>query len=118
MTGRAIHGPLHDPIGIDELIERLRVLGLQWADLDAAASLLDDTRKTVLAEVMRALPGKSMAEREMHGLAHPDYVQHLSAASEARRKANRARVSYQSEQARIELIRTAESTRRAQMTMR
>ncbi|MFO0271515.1 MAG: hypothetical protein ACK53W_13390 [Gemmatimonadota bacterium] len=118
MTARVLHGPTDDPIGIDELIERLRLLGHQWADADAAANLLEDTRKTVLAELMRQVPGKSHYEREMHALSHPTYGEHLRATSEARRKANRARVSYQTEQARIELIRTAESTRRAQMAIR
>ena len=37
----------------DRLHARIVVLGETWAELDGAASLLEETRKTLLAKLMR-----------------------------------------------------------------
>lgn len=101
--------------------------GETWADLDAAASALEETRKTVLAK--RALEfiedslsgGKaramSAAQAELKALADPTYEEHLNLMVEARKNANRARVRYDLGRMRLELLRTAQATLRNEMRM-
>lgn len=99
-----------------EITERLRLAGENWADREAAASLLEETRKTVLAELMNQLEG-SVASRESVALADPSYRLHLVNMVTARKEANRAKVNFDSAKAWIELTRTAESSRRAEMKL-
>jgi hypothetical protein len=102
---------------VDQVHNRLVSAGEEWADQDAAASLLEETRKTVLAELMNGLTG-SIASRESEALANPVYKLHVTNMVTARKAANRAKVKYDSARAWCELVRTQEATRRAEITMR
>jgi len=101
----------------NEIHEKLVTAGEQWADMDAAASLLEETRKTVLAELMNRAEG-SMAARESIALADAAYRLHVANMVAARKEANRAKVKYDSAKAWCELVRTQEATKRAEMAMR
>jgi hypothetical protein len=101
----------------DEIHDRLVKAGEDWADLDAAASLLEETKKSVLAELMNKAEG-SMASREAEALADPSYKLHVTRMVSARKESNRAKVKYDSAKAWCELVRTQEATRRAEMGMR
>jgi hypothetical protein len=92
--------------------------GDDWADKDAAANLLEETKKSVLARIKNETESKSDAARETVALAHPDYRAHVDSMVEARRVANRAKVRYDSARVLAEMRRSEESTRRAEMTMR
>ena len=91
--------------------------GEDWTDKEAAADLLEETRKTVLAELMQGLQGTA-AERERNALADPAYRLHVTNMTAARREANRARVKYDSAKVLAELRRTQESTRRIEAYQR
>lgn len=99
------------------LHQRLVDLGEDWADKDAAASLLEETRKSILAELARQAEGKSVAERETNALATEAYQEHLAEMVEARRVANRAKVNYDAARAWIDITRTVEATKRQEMRM-
>lgn len=103
----------------DVLRQRLVDLGEDWADKDAAASLLEETRKTLLAQLAAGVRAsvKSQAEAENYALAHYDYNGHVEAMVEARRVANRAKVNYDAAKVWVEMARTAEATRRTEMRM-
>jgi hypothetical protein len=101
---------------VDQVHNRLVTAGEEWADQDAAASLLEETRKTVLAELMNGLQG-SIASRESEALANPVYKLHVTNMVGARKAANRAKVKYDSAKAWCELVRTQEATRRAEMKL-
>lgn len=101
----------------EEIHDRLVAAGEDWADLDAAASLLEETKKSVLAELMNKAEG-SVAARESEALANPVYKHHVTTMVAARKDANRAKVKYDSAKAWCELVRTQEATRRAEMGMR
>lgn len=101
----------------NEIHAKLIQAGEEWADLDAAASLLEETKKSVLAELMNKLTG-SIAARESEALADPVYKAHVTSMVNERKKANRAKVRYDSAKAWCELVRTQESSRRAEMMMR
>lgn len=104
---------LNSDLAYDELIRR----GEDWADKDAAATILEETKKSVLARLMNTGNG-SVAAREMLALADRDYLDHLDIMVEARRMATRARVRYDAAKTLAEMRRSEESTRRAEMTLR
>jgi hypothetical protein len=102
----------------DRAYEALISSGEDWADKDAAANLLEETRKSVLAKLKNESEAKSDAARESEALTKQEYHVHVEAMIEARRQANRARVKYDSAKVLAEMRRSEESTRRAEMTLR
>ena len=102
----------------DRIYKQLADAGEDWADKQAAAELLEETKKSVLAELMNAEVGLSVSARESNALANPAYRLHLTNMVAARREANRARVRYDSMKVLAEMRRTQESTRRAEINLR
>lgn len=97
----------------DKIYHALIESGDDWADKDAAANLLEETKKSVLAGIAQDHPG-SVAAAEQKALASQTYQEHVEAMVEARRQANKAKVRYMALQTLAELRRTQESTRRAE----
>lgn len=91
--------------------------GNDWADKDAAASLLEETKKTVLAKLKIEADAPSDAARETLALCHPDYETHVTSMVEARKQANKAKVRYDSAKTLAELRRSEEATRRAEASI-
>lgn len=107
---------LRDPVA---LARRLIETGEAWADAEHAASLLEETKSTLLAKLTKEHMGEgSMAKAEAMAKADPRYEQHVRAMVDAQREATKCRVRYDSGRAFIDLARSAESTRRAEMGMR
>jgi hypothetical protein len=102
------------------IAERLASAGEEWADKEAAASLLEDTRKRVRAQVAVAhiAEGASAAKAELLAEASDQYHEHLQAMVEARKAANIARVNYDAGKTWTDLVRTQEATKRAEMNLR
>jgi hypothetical protein len=99
----------------NEIAERMRLAGEDWSDLDCAANLLEESRKSVLAELVNQSSGGSIAAKESEALANPAYRLHITNMVNARREANRARVKYDTSKAWVELVRTFEATKRQEM---
>lgn len=110
-----------DPLRIDptEIVERLRLRGEDWADKNAAAELLEETKSTLLATIatQSMRDGASAAKAELEAKATEAYADHLEKMVEARRHANRARVAYDSGRVFAELLRTKAATERSQMEL-
>ena len=102
---------------VDRLYADLLETGETWADAQAAADLLTETRKPLLAELATQAMEKSEAARERLALAAPTYYQHVVKMVDAQHAANRAKVRYVAVQTLAEMLRTKESTRRAEMNM-
>ena len=102
----------------DAIYQSLVKAGEEWADLDAAASLLEETKKSVLAKLMAEADASSMAGKEMYALADSKYEAFITGMVSARKLATKARVRYDSAKTLSELRRSEESTRRAEMTFR
>ena len=102
----------------EKIYAQLVAAGDSWADADAAASLLEETRKSVLAKLMNEADAKSAAAKEMLALADPAYLEFIAGMVNARKIATKARVRYDSAKTLSELRRSEESTRRAEMTFR
>lgn len=103
-----------DPLKLQHEIIRA---GEEWADKEAAASLLEETRKSVLAKCMNDSASTSIAGKEMLALADPEYRQFVEGMVSARKAANKARVRYDSAKIYAELRRSEESTRREEMRL-
>lgn len=102
----------------EAIYQKLISAGEDWTDKEAAAELLEETKKTVLAELTQGELAGSMADRERRALADPVFKLHLTNMVAARKEANRARVRYDSCKVLAELRRTEQSTRRAEMNLR
>jgi hypothetical protein len=108
----------------NELVYEVEQLGIAWADADEAANLLEETKKTLLAqytvEAQRGTPATgaktlSMANAEALALADPRYAAHLDSMVKARTQSNRCRVRYDSGRVKIELLRSLIAARREEM---
>ena len=102
----------------DELFERLRLAGVDWADKEAAASLLEETKKTLLASIMRDSLSEGVGKAETIALSSSKYQEHLVLMVEARREATKARVIYDSGRVFADQCRTWAATERAEMGIR
>lgn len=105
-------------INPDEIRERLRLVGEEWADKDAAANALEETKKSIFSELLLGSTGSTVAEREAQASSNPVFRKHLADMVDARKEANRARVRYETGKIWAELVRTRESTRRAEAVLR
>ena len=106
-------------------------LGEDWASQDAAASSLEETKKSMLAKLtleymeggMRAgaLGEKAKAmpvsHAELKALADPRYEGHIDQMVAARREATVTRVRYDMGKMRLELMRTLQATMRSEMRL-
>jgi len=86
--------------------------GNDWADRDAAASLLEELKRTTVAQLKLKSSGTSESARETDALASEVYYEHIKLMVDARKEANKARVAYQSIQTWIELERTKQVNER------
>lgn len=102
----------------ERIYEQIVKAGEEWSDLDAAASLLEETKKSVLAKLMNECQASSIGAKEMFALAEDEYKKHVSGMVQARKLANKAKVRYDSARILAELRRSEESTRRAEMQIR
>lgn len=101
----------------DKTYSELIKAGETWADAEAAASLLEETRKSVLAKLINEGEG-SVAAREYKALADPSYLEFVEGMVSARKAATKARVRYDSAKVLAELRRSQEATRRAEASIR
>jgi hypothetical protein len=93
----------------------LLAAGGDWADKNAAADLLEESRHSILAECRLKSDAKTEAAKETDARADKDYRAHIAAMVAARHAANTARVRYEAVKTLAELRRSEESTRRAEM---
>lgn len=63
-----------------------------WADKEAAAQLLEDTKSAVLSQRMLALGDMAVNKAETIIKASPDWHEHIKKVVEARHQANLAKV--------------------------
>lgn len=96
-----------------DIYEKLVKLGEEWADTQAAADLLEETRKSVLSQLSTESNETSVAAKESFALRHADYKRHIESMVSTRKAANKARVRYDSAKVFSELMRTAAANERA-----
>jgi hypothetical protein len=103
----------------DAIYREVLAAGEDWADKKAAYEALDDSTKSVLADLTGDyMDGKTTkAEAERSALASGGYKDHLAAVKKARREWLMAQVKYDSLKMLAEMRRSQESTRRAEMRL-
>jgi hypothetical protein len=102
----------------NRVYQQITEAGETWADRNAAADMLEETKKSVLAELMNQAQGSSSAAKEIVALADPVYRLHLTNMVTARKEANKARVIYDAMKVLAELRRSQEATRRSEMNLK
>ena len=101
----------------NQLYAKLVSAGNDWADKEAAFNVLDDTRHSVLAKIMLSIDATSVAAREMEAKASREYIEHVENTQQAKAAAIKAKVQYDSIKIWIDMRRSEEATRRAEMKL-
>lgn len=112
--------PPFNALDPNEVYQRLVKLGEDWADAEAAADLLEETRKSVLARLtLERMTGdtRTRVTAEQSALTTLEYRSHLEAMVTARQKATRLRVRYDAARTWSDLLRTMQATRRVEMQL-
>ena len=114
-----------------KLTNEVIATGESWADQDAAATSLEETKKVVLARLtLEYLAGghtsggvgekpKSIpvSQAELRALDDPRYELHVNLMVDARKEAQRCRVRYDLGRMKLELMRSVQATLRNEMRM-
>ena len=106
------------PFDPDRVAATLSIRGQKWADAESAFRALEDASKSVLSQCMIGAGDVSAAKAEMIARTSPLYAEHLAALDKARHEANFRRVRYDTYRVWIELRRSENATRRAEMGLR
>lgn len=96
-----------------DIHEKLVTLGTEWAETNAAADLLEETKKSLIAELMTECDEKSSAAKESYALRQKRYREHIEEMITARKLANRAKVKYDTAKVWVDLLRTQNANERA-----
>lgn len=104
----------------DQMAHTLSERGHDWADKEAAAQAFEETRKPLRAKLASHFlgEGKAISASEILAEAHPEYQAHVDSMTKARGLALKAKVHYETFKTYVELWRTQESTKRAEMNIR
>ena len=112
MTDKLNNSSLADPARFAQSIVSR---GELWADAQHAADLLEETKSTLLAKLVKEHIDQPAWKAEAFAKADPRYEEHVTKMVDAQRLATLARVRYDGAKAMGEFARSAESTRRAEM---
>lgn len=106
-------------ISSDAMYRALMDAGSAWADSKAAYQTLADATKSILADLTQdyLANGGTRTGAELLALRSSQYRDHLAQVSAAHKAFLRAQVKYDSLRTLIELRRSEESTRRAEMRL-
>lgn len=110
-------GSYQKPETASEIAQKIADQGKAWAEAEAVASMLENSRHSVRAQLAIEYLKTSGAvkQSELQAEADSKYTDHLAAMVDARRKANIAKVNFESSKIWSELIRTFEASKRAEM---
>ena len=98
----------------DSWSEKYRIAAKNWVELDAAASLLEETKSANLSQMMLANQADSVSKAEMLAKASPRWTEYITEMVDARRKANKAKVELVWIRMRFQEQSSAEATARAE----
>ena len=106
-----------------DLMEPYRLLGQEYADKKAAYEFLDDMKKVIFnqqkGEAERRYPqnGKQPSETYLDRMAYASapYIEFIEKLNAARTDYLRTQANYLAESVRLELLRSLESSARAQL---
>lgn len=97
--------------------EIYRDAGEQWADLEAAAQLLEDTKSAYMAQWCAEQGDIPVNRAEQIVKASPRWMEHVKGIVEARKKANTAKVRLDSIKMRAMEAQARDANYRAEMRL-
>jgi len=97
--------------------EQVRLKGLEWCDLDAAARMLEEGKTTYLAQRMAALGDIPVSKAEKTVKASEDWADYVKKMVNAKTRANKARIELEYLKMRYWEESGNAATRRAEMRM-
>lgn len=102
---------------LETRIIRAEQLGQAWAEADEMFYQLDETKKSVLADLIKDLDDGDTSEAKLERLARSqkNWKEHIQNLAVAKGKMLRAKVKYESAVAYYEACRTNEATKRVEM---
>lgn len=102
---------------LEKRIVRAEELGQKWADAEATFYQLDETKKSVLADLMKDLDDGDTSETKLERLARArkEWKEHIANLAIAKGQVLRAKVRYEAAVSWYEAGRTTESTNRVKM---
>lgn len=95
------------------LYEKLVAAGDEFADLNEAAELLEETKRILVSQLMVDSGESSVAAKEAWAYRQEAYKNHITAMVKARKLANKAKVRMDSSRVYVELLRTQAANERA-----
>lgn len=102
-----------------KLVAKLVEAGERYADLNAAAKALEETKGSVLGQLVTTYinQGKPAGASEHMARANGIYQSHIHRMVDAQKEAIKAKVRWEALEAYMELMRTKEASRRAEMQL-
>ncbi len=97
--------------------DKYRRLGEDWADKEAAAQLLEDTKSAVMAQRQAALGDMPVNRAEQVVKASSDWYEHVTKIVEARKAANLAKVQLEAIKIQYNEWNNAEANARTEKRM-
>ncbi len=103
----------------EPLSEQCRIGGEEWAVLDAAATLLEDTKSAFLSQRMQFYleQGFAVNKAEQAVKASDEWTEYIQKTVAARKAANLAKVQYEYLKMRYHEEQSYNATRRAEMRL-
>jgi len=99
------------------LSEQFRVIAKKWVDADAAASMLEETKSSVLAQMMAGQGDMPVSRAEMNVKASNEWREYVKSMVEAREKASLLKVQLEYIRMRFHEWQSHEATKRAEMKL-
>mgnify|MGYP003347377686 CR=1 FL=1 len=94
--------------------EQFRIVAKKWVDADAAANLLEDTKSSVLSQLIMKQIGVPVTRAEHVARASQDYLDHIAAMVEARKQANLLKVQMEFLKMRFHEWNSSDANQRAE----
>lgn len=94
--------------------EQFRIAGEDWAEKEAAASLLEDSKSAVMAQRQAMLGDMAVNKAEQIVKASPDWMEYIERTIEARKEANLAKVNMEMMRMKFTEWQNAEANQRTE----
>jgi hypothetical protein len=97
--------------------EEFRIVAKKWADAEAAANLLEETKSAFLAKKMAAFGDMPVSRAEMSVKASEEWYDFIKTMVEAREKATLLKVQLEFIRMQFHEWQSMEATKRAEMKL-
>ena len=94
--------------------EIFRLAGIDWAEKEAAASLLEDSKSAVMAQKCAMMGDIAVNRAEQAVKSSPEWVEYIEYAVDARKAANLAKVNMEAMRMKFNEWQNSEANGRAE----